>query len=80
MCILLVLFLVKTEKNHLEEASLGAKNIGRGLVEAIPVIGNITMFVVDLLRMNKFEKIAKEQIDKNKAAYNNHATMFIGNK
>ena len=58
----------KNREPHLQEASLGAKNIGRGLVEAIPVIGNITMFVVDLLRMNKFKKIAKEQIDKNKAS------------
>ncbi len=67
----------KNREHHLQEASLGAKNIGRGLVEAIPVIGNITMVVVDLLRMNKFEKMAKEHIGKNKAAYDNHAAMFI---
>jgi hypothetical protein len=67
----------KNRDHHLEEAKLGAKNIGRGLIEAIPVIGNITMFIVDLKRMNKFEKMAKDQIDKNKSAYNNQAVMFI---
>lgn len=67
----------KNRDFHLEEAKLGAKNIGRGLVEAIPVIGNITMLIVDRVRMTKFEKMAADHIDKNKAAYNNHAVMFI---
>lgn len=66
----------KNREHHLQEASLGAKNIVRGLVEVIPIIGNITMFVVDLLRINKFEKMAKEHIERNKAAYNNQAVMF----
>ncbi len=64
-------------EHHLQETLLGAKNIVRGLVEAVPVIGNITMFVVDILRVNKYEKMAKEKIEKNKAAYNNHISMFI---
>lgn len=67
----------KNREHHLKEAKLGAKNIGRGLVEAIPVIGNITMYIVDQKRMNKFEKMANDQIDKNKPAYDNHAVMFI---
>nr|MBA2729050.1 hypothetical protein [Parachlamydiaceae bacterium] len=53
-------------EHHLQEALLGAKNIVRGLVEAVPIIGNITMFVVDILRVNKYEKMAKEQIARTK--------------
>lgn len=67
----------KNRDHHLGEAKLGAKNIGRGLVEAIPVIGNITMVIVDQVRVTKFEKMAADHIDKNKTAYNNHAVMFI---
>jgi len=57
----------KNREHYLQEASLGAKNIGRGVVEAIPVIGNITMFVIDLLRMNKYEKVAKKHFEMNNA-------------
>ncbi len=67
----------QNREHHLQEASLGAKNIGRGFVEAIPVIGNITLFVVDLRRTNRFEDMAWEKIEKNSAAYDNHITMFI---
>lgn len=67
----------KNRGHHLEEAKLGAKNIGRGVIEAIPFIGNITMYIVDLLRINKFEKMAKDIVDKDKTAYDNHAVMFI---
>ncbi len=67
----------KNRAKHLEEAKLGGKNIARGLVEMIPVIGNITMFVVDLKRTNKFEKQAEEVMNKNPNEYNNHITLFI---
>ena len=70
----------KNRDHHLEEAKLGAKNIGRGLIEAIPVIGNITMLIVDFKRTSKFEKMAEDHINKNRSAYNNHITMFIYGK
>ena len=40
----------KNRDHHFQEVSLGAKNIGRGLIEAIPIIGNITMFIVDIFK------------------------------
>lgn len=67
----------KNRKHHLREAKLGLKNIARGLVEAIPIIGNITMYVVDKFRIGKFEKMAKDHIEKNRTAYENHVTQFI---
>ena len=39
----------KNRAKHLEEAKLGGKNIGQGLVEMIPVIGNIIMILVVLV-------------------------------
>ena len=66
--------------HHLQEASLGAKNIGRGVIETIPLIGNITMIAVDLYRMEKFEKMAQEQIAKNPEAYHNQVALFIYGK
>lgn len=62
--------------HHLAEAKLGLKNIGRGLVEALPIIGNITMLIVDQVRMSKFHKMAEEQINKDKAVYNNKVVIF----
>ena len=67
----------KNRDHHLEEVILGAKNVGRGFIESIPVFGNITMLIVDLLRMNKFDKMAKDQFDKNNSAYTGQVTLFI---
>jgi hypothetical protein len=74
------IFDAKNRAHHLEETKLGGKNIGRGLVEMLPIIGNITMFVVDLKRMNKFEKQAKEIMAQNPDDYNNHITLFAYGK
>lgn len=76
----LVLAIFKKDKDHLREVVLGAKNIGRGLVEAIPVIGNVSIFIIDLKRMNKLEKMAKEEIQRNQATYNNQVIMFTYRK
>jgi hypothetical protein len=70
----------KNKAHHIQEAKLGAKNIARGLIEAIPIIGNITMFVVDYLRMGKFEKMVAEQVNKNRASYDNQAVLFVYGK
>jgi len=46
----------------------------------IPVIGNITMYVVDLKRMNHFEKQVREIQEKNPEDYKNQTTLFIYGK
>jgi len=66
----------QNRSHHLAEAFLGAKNIGRGLIEAIPIIGNITMFFVDIKRMNRFETMALDHV-KNKAEYKNQSILFV---
>lgn len=62
---------------HLKEACLGLKNICIGLIEAIPVIGNITILFIDIYRIDKYEKQAQDLINKNHAAYNDQAVLFI---
>jgi hypothetical protein len=64
---------------HLKEAKLGARNIGRGVFETIPIIGNITMFIRDSARMSECERIAKKQVEKNVRMYDRYvATFFNG--
>lgn len=70
----------KNRAKHLEEAKLGGKNIARGLIEMIPVIGNITMCVVDWRRTIKFEKQAEEVMKQNPGKYNHHTMLFIYGK
>jgi len=41
---------------HLREAGLGFYNLVRGLVEAVPVAGNIVVIVFDVYRLNKEQK------------------------
>src|ERR1700722_18020208 len=40
----------KNQSDHLQEAGLGLKNIVRGVIEAIPIIGNITIGAIDCCR------------------------------
>jgi hypothetical protein len=74
------LFDSKNRSQHLEEAKLGRKNIARGLVEMIPVIGNITMLVVDTKRMIEFTAKAIKIMESNPRKYNNHITLFAYGK
>lgn len=68
---------LKNRQHHLQEAVLGAKNIGLGTVSAIPIIGNIAVFVIDAKRMKKSQEMAKAHVKTNPSAYINSATMFI---
>lgn len=70
----------KNRAKHLKEAKLGSKNIVRGLVEMIPVIGTYTMVFVDLIRMEIFENQAKKLMKQNPNEYSNHITLFIYGK
>jgi hypothetical protein len=70
----------KNKEHHLQEAKLGAKNIKRGLIETFPIIGNITLFINDQIRLGKYEKMADQQIKNNTNAYINHAIMFTYGK
>jgi len=51
---------------HLNEARLGLYNVMRGLVEAIPVAGNLVVAVFDLYRLNKeiYHKDVTSQLQK----------------
>lgn len=51
----------KKREDHLQQADIGFKNVVRGLVEATPVIGNISILIVDLYRINKAIKAIKDQ-------------------
>src|ERR1700722_1527513 len=66
----------KKQGAHLQEAWFGAKNIGRGLIEAMPIIGNITMFVIDRLRIKKHEVMARSYIEQSSGCMQ-YAILFI---
>lgn len=59
---------------HLQEAKLGAKNIKTGLIESLPIIGNITMYIIYLKREKIFDQMIKKQIAK--GTFDNCATVF----
>lgn len=50
------IFDTKNRREHLSEAALGFYNLGRGIVEAIPVLGNSLVIIFDLCRLEKQEK------------------------
>jgi hypothetical protein len=58
---------------HLQEAALGAKNIGIGLIEIIPIIGNIVMLVRGRMLVKKNIKIYRRMESEQ---YNNCAVLF----
>lgn len=42
-------------EHHLEEAKLGAINVARGVVEMVPVVGNLAVLIVDAVRVAKYK-------------------------
>lgn len=69
----------KNRQNHLQEVILAGKNIGRGLVEVLPLIGNIGLFFIDLHRKSKFEKMAQDYVQSH-PKYNNCCFLFFNGK
>lgn len=48
------------EITHLDEARIGAFNVGLGLLEAIPVIGNLAAYVINTSRQTACEDASKK--------------------
>lgn len=76
----IAIFNPKNRVHHFEEAKLGGINLGRGLVEVVPVFGNITTSVVDMVRAKKFGKQAEAIIAKNPKEYKDRVTLFAHGK
>ena len=53
----------KYRKDNLEEARLGMENIGRGLIEIIPIIGTLVMRRWDAKRLTELEAKTKAAIN-----------------
>ncbi len=69
----------KNKLDHVEGIKLGTLNIGRGLIEVFPFIGNITMFLTDTKRSDLFLKQAQKLIEKN-PTYAGYAILFGNGK
>jgi len=81
MIIHLVAAIFSTLKDHhLKEAELGAWNFGFGLIEMIPIIGNIAMALINIKRQKHYEKLAKDIVYANPAGYSNQAVLFAYGK
>jgi hypothetical protein len=50
------IFDFKNGKYHIYQVGIGMVNILRGLVEIVPVFGNLTMFAIDVYRIEKTMK------------------------
>jgi len=71
----------KNRDHHLQEAKLGGYNIGRGIVEMIPVVGNIILLVKDLIIAKKYTDLALDYKKANRRECSNHLLLFVnGNK
>lgn len=54
----------KYRKRHLQETTLGLINIGRGIVEMIPALGNYLMVKIDMRRKELYHKKSLELLQK----------------
>ncbi|CCB86039.1 MULTISPECIES: hypothetical protein [Parachlamydia] len=72
--------IVGNRKHNLLEAKLGAKNVARGLVEMIPLIGNVALFLTDTVRLNIYHSKALDIIDDNRELYDGHYVIFNNEK
>lgn len=71
------IFIFTKNQSDLEEVKLGAKNIVRGSIATLPIIGNIILFVFDIIRTIQVDYSIKRQIAKDPSKYDNCATLFF---
>jgi len=67
----------QNQAQHVQESTLGAKNIARGIVEAIPIAGNLAMYITDEIRIHKFIDMDEERRESNRAARNNDEIVIL---
>ena len=72
--------LSKNRAHHLNEASLGLKNIVRGCVEMVPLIGNTAVYLFDQKRINLTKKFAEDQLISHPKLYREHVAVFYGSQ
>lgn len=70
----------KHNSYHLDQMKLGIIHFLRGSVEILPVVGNGIIFVIDMIRVNKFEKQIYKKLEDSRASYHNTATLFVYGK
>jgi hypothetical protein len=71
----------KNRDHHLQEAKLGGYNIGRGIVEMIPVVGSTILLVKDLIISKKYTVLALDYKKANRQECSNNVLLFVnGNK
>lgn len=71
------IFDAKNRDHHLQEAKLGGYNIGRGVIEMIPIIGNIVCFVKDGIIAYKHHNLASEYKNKHRSECEDYAVLCI---
>ena len=58
------IFNAKNRRHHLAEAHIGALNAARGLVEAVPILGNALVITMDYKRAKRFRLEAEKEMSK----------------
>ena len=52
-------------KEHALEIWFGAKHVVLGLVEMVPIVGNVIIFILDAYRINTYVKMAQKYMEEN---------------
>ena len=73
----MAIFDAPNRASHLKEATLGAMNMARGLVEIIPILGNIATYIYDTIRIQNYERMVQETVQHNPSVYNHRITIFV---
>lgn len=70
------IFKASHRKDHLQEALLGVRNIVRGIVEMVPVVGNITCLTYDGVKMKRQNALGEEYKKNNAEKCQNNFILF----
>lgn len=71
------IFSAVNRSSHLQEAKLGSMNFGRGLIEILPCVGNLTTYLIDKMRNNIYLKASEKIVEDHADTYNTLMTLFI---
>lgn len=65
---------------HMEQVALGGRNIVRGSIEMVPIVGNLALFIRDLVVATKVPSAVRDYARKNPNEVHNRTVLFVDNE
>lgn len=78
--LVLAIFDSQNRAFHMEQAALGGRNIVRGAIEMMPIVGNLALLIMDIVLGFKATSAAKDYYDTHRNEVRDRMVLFMDNE